>query len=417
MTAAIAALTFTSCSQDDDAANADDVATGQPAVLAIDGGENYIDLTTAADADWQIVDCPKWIVPVASSGLASDTIRIYVESNHRLPLRTGDIIVRYANGKTRTTRAEQDNTQSQPNLQRSFAVGWGFDVRTYNDSRGLRDQLFSIQRIMKDNDDALRRDERSASNRIDFFYGDDASDLEKNMKGSLTIDGKFKVFSLDLQANFGMSAINNSKRIFSWIRDHCTEYVTYFNNVDFKTAQKTTNENPNGWFTTDFATLRKEIIDSDGSQESIEKLINNYGTHFVTVAEVGGCCDYYFSSVFDNSQSKIDVQAALTFSYQSKFKLTADATYANDLKQMSNETIERFSVKGGNSVDLTNKVFTGAAGEEAMSEWKHSIKNKLELLNFKLRPITILFPTDIATKIRAYTDRLYYADNPVTRAE
>lgn len=408
MTAAIAALAFAACSQDDEVGNA---ATAQPAVLTLGGGDDYIDLTTDAEADWQIVECPEWITPVNDSGTAADAIRLYVESNRRHPLRTGNISVRYANGETLTTRAEQDNTQPKADLRRSYATGWGFDIRTYNDSRGLRDQIFNIERILKNQKNAFVRSEPSTSNHIEFYYGDDASDLMNDMKGSLSIDGKFKVFSLDLQASFGSTAINNSKRIFSWIRDKSPEYVTYFNNVDFAAAQK------KGWFTTDFAALRDSIIKSDGSDETISQLIDNYGTHFVTRAELGGCCDYYYSSVYDNSEKNLNVQATLTFAYQSKFKLNASADYSNDLKDMSQETIENFSVKGGNSVELTTKVYAGTVTSKDMEEWKLSIRDngKLELLNFDKSPITLLFPRNIAKKITNYTDRLYYSDIPVTR--
>ncbi len=393
----------------------------QPEVLLLDGGSDYVTLAKGEPTDWQILECPAWITPVSHKGTSSDDIRLYFESNTRTPVRQGDIIVRYANGTTYTTRASQDD---KPDMRRSYAVGWGFDIRTYNDSRGLRDQIFNIQRILADEPWAYSNMRKTGS-ALSFYYGDDASDLQNDMKGSLNIEGKFKVFSLDLKANFGMKELNNSKRIFSTIRGRYAERMININ-ADLKKAQK------KNWFTTDFADLRQRIINSKGSDETIKELLDNYGTHFVRNAELGGCYDYYYSSVYDNSQNNLNVEAALSFAYAQKFKLDAKANYSSELSQMSNEVIEKFSVKGGDNVWITNLVFSGAIDSLSTDKWKETLdEGRLELLWFDTTPIWKLFPNgydissgsvsydaenDIAKKSESYCDRIYYYDIPVTRA-
>ena len=74
------------------------------------------------------------------TGTAADAIKVYVESNSLTPLREGDIKVVYTNGVTRSVTTRQSDEQPEWSLQRSYAVGWSFDIRTYNDSCGLRDQ-------------------------------------------------------------------------------------------------------------------------------------------------------------------------------------------------------------------------------------------------------------------------------------
>lgn len=387
-------------------------AATQPTVLTLDGGSDYVSLTKGEQADWKITNCPEWVTPVAMSGEATDTIRLYIESNRQLPLRQGNITVRYGNGKTHTTRAEQNDSQPALDMRRSYAAGWGFDVRTYNDSRGLRDQIFNIQRINQYDDD-IYRSEISRATDTKFFYGDDASDMQNDMKGQLSIDGKFKVFSLDVQASFGMNAINNSKRIFSWIRDITGERVVYLNALDPGKAQE------KELFTTDFKKLRQEIIKSQGSDATISRLVNNYGTHYITKAELGGCYDYYYSSVYTNSSNSLNVEATLKFAYNKKFNFNADAAYENSLKDLSNEVIEKFSVKGGDNIDITNKVYAGNISTTDTDNWKKSLREgkKWELLTFTLTPISVLFPNDIAEKIDNYMDRLYYSETPITRSE
>jgi len=405
-------------SKDDSLLENGNAAIGQPELITLDGGSDYIELANGEQAAWQIVDCPDWMVPVAEQGSVNDVIRIYVESNRRLPLRTGNITIRYANGKKHVTRADQNDEQPVIDMRRSYAAGWGFDVRTYNDSRGLRDQIFNIQRVLAFDDD-LYRNERAASTYINFYYGDDASDIQDNMQAKLNIDGKFKVFSLDLKASFGMSALNNSKRIFSWIRDVTCERVVYLNNLDLYDAQEPNPDDPSmTLFTADFAQMRKEVIESNGSDAAIKGLIDHYGTHFVKYAELGGCYDYYYSSTFDNSENSIDVNATLNFAYQKKFNFTGSANYEDQLKQMDQETIEKFSVKGGDNVDITSKVFAGTITMNDTDAWKKSLSEgqEWELITFSLTPISRLFPSDTAGKIDNYLERLYYAEIPVTRS-
>ena len=414
---------FTSCSDEQDAQSQESLMQ-QPEVLTLDGGSDYVTLARGEQANWQIVECPEWMTPVSKQGSSSDDIKLYFESNNRVPLRQGDITIRYANGKTHTTRAAQNDQPSQ-DMRRSYAVGWGFDIRTYNDSRGLRDQIFNLQRILETSPSAYSN-VISKGTDLNYYYGDDASSMQNDMKGKLNIDGKFKVFSLDLQANFGMNELNDSKRIFSTIRGRYGERKLDIN-ADLEDIQK------HDWFTVDFSKLRKEVIESSGSDATIKKLIDRYGTHFVMSAELGGYYDYYYSSIFDTSSSDINVEATLKFSYAQKFKFEGSANYSNELSQMNNEVVEKFSVKGGDNIWITNLVFTGAVTMADTDTWRKSLENgKLELLWFSSTPIWKLFPDgyifegseykgydqslDIASKIKSYCDRLYYSEVPVTRS-
>ena len=117
----------------------------QTPLLSLDGSSGYFTLDNAEGQAWTVTDCPAWITPVAMQGDATDSLKFYIESNTRTPLRQGNIVVRYANSRAVTTRADQTNIPVSRDLRRSYGVGWGFDVRTYNDSRGLRDQIFSLE--------------------------------------------------------------------------------------------------------------------------------------------------------------------------------------------------------------------------------------------------------------------------------
>lgn len=398
-----------------------------------DGTSGYFYLENSQGQAWTISDCPAWITPCATQGTAADAIKLYIESNTRTPLRRGDIVVRYANGVSTTTRAEQDNTQTSRDLRRSYSVGWGFDVRTYNDSRGLRDQIFSLEKL-DEKHPGMYHNESSTSINASFYYGDDASDLQSDINAKMQLDGKFGMFSLDLKANFGMSSVSNSKRIFSWLRDYTAERLVYLDNPDYFTMLTTMP------FTHDFITARDNVIKyahTEQADEYIRQLIDYYGTHFIARASLGGCIDYYYSSVFNNSEGTLDVEAALKMEYANKFKLEGDAKYKDEMKAMDNETIEKVVVKGGDAIDYTSAIMNGDAKDPALKctdKWKASLSDdrKWELIQFELTPISELFSDgyyfengelvydeskDVKTIVDAYLDRLYYIDLPLTRAD
>lgn len=379
--------------------------------LFINGDCNIYEIADNKGEKWSITDAPKWITPVATEGNIGNAIRIYVESNSQ-GLREGTIVIAYGSGKTRSVSVSQSNEKSASSIQRTYAAGWSFDVRTYMDFRGLKEQIINTQKL-NDYDDDMYRVESNKSSHIDFYYGESGSEMSDDMNAKLDIDGKFNSFSMDLQASFGKSALNNSKRIFSRIRASYQECVVYINQFDPIDAQD------EELFTVDFADTRRKVIESNGSDEAIRLLIDHYGTHFVISASLGGFYDYFFSSVVENMNDLLNVEAAINLGFANKFKLEGDAKYKDDLEKLNKERIEKFAVKGGDAISLSMAVEDGSINQTTTDTWLKSLVDdcRYELLNFQLIPLSLFFPDDIADKINDYTDRMYYREIPVTRSE
>lgn len=395
-----------SCSESEEFVETPDLAKK----IEFNGNCDVYSLNNSENASWTVVDAPEWITPVKYSGGVQDTIKVYVESNS-FANRDGVVSIKYSNGETISTRVTQTTEQSETSLQKAYAVGWSFDVRTYMDSRGLREQVFNSQKI-NEYDDEMYTISTNTMSRTQYFFGESAQELSDDMSGKLNLNGKFDSFSLNLQGSFGKSAINNSKRIFSWIRGIYPEKIVYLFQFDPSDAQKY------DLYTTDFKKMRNEVINSNGSDETITKLIERYGTHYVQLSYLGGCLDYYYSSVTENIDENLDVKAAINFGFQEKFGLKGDAKYKDSFSNLSNEIIEKFSVLGGNSLELTNAIASGTAKDSLVKVWIESFKSvdKMELLDFQLAPLSNLFPADIKAKIDNYTNRMYYKDIPVTRS-
>lgn len=383
--------------------------------MQINGNCEIYSLENEEGEAWSLVSDSEWIVPVKSSGEPSDKIEIYVESNSTCD-RAGEVTIEYANGITKSTIVQQDTTHTQASLQKSYAVGWGIDITTYMDSRGLKDQIFNTQRVINANPQYLLN-EKTTMQHILEFYGDSYATLNEDINASLSTDIKVSAFELNLKGNFGNNALKDSKRFFSWMRGIYSEQRVDISNVDLMAAYE------DSLLTKDFAEQYQEVIDAKASDASIRNLINRYGTHIVTISYLGGYLDYFYSSSTEKIDETLDINGAISCGYNEMFKIDGGGGYNETYNSLKSEMIEKFSVKGGDAIELTNKVVTKDLKKEDLEAWLKSVQGanaasgKLELINFEIQPISALFPPDESIAIDNYMVRvLYYGNVSVTRA-
>lgn len=383
--------------------------------MQINGNCEIYSLENEEGEAWSLVSDSEWIVPVKSSGEPSDKIEIYVESNSTCD-RAGEVTIEYANGITKSTNVQQDTTHTQASLQKSYAVGWGIDITTYMDSRGLKDQIFNTQRVINANPQYLLN-EKTTMQHILEFYGDSYATLNEDINASLSTDIKVSAFELNLKGNFGNNALKDSKRFFSWMRGIYSEQRVDISNVDLMAAYE------DSLLTKDFAEQYQEVIDAKASDASIRNLINRYGTHIVTISYLGGYLDYFYSSSTEKIDETLDINGAISCGYNEMFKIDGGGGYNETYNSLKSEMIEKFSVKGGDAIELTNKVVTKDLKKEDLEAWLKSVQGanaasgKLELINFEIQPISALFPPDESIAIDNYMVRvLYYGNVSVTRA-
>lgn len=414
-----ATLTATfSCTSNEDLADSPALADQ---TLSLDGNCDFYTIANTENADWQIVECPAWITPVAMQGSASDEIKIYVEENNRPEaVRQGDIKLQFSNGSTRAVDTHQSNTRAESKknaiYQRSYATGWSFDIRSYSDSRGIREQIFNIQKMLSDNPTIYAFKTEGAEAKVtDLYYGEDATKLQNDINGKLSITGKYNSFTGELSGNFGKSTLNDSRRIFSWVRTRVGKISAFLRQTDPDDLQEA------GWFTMDFAQTRDTLIEAQKRgydlKPYIKKLIGNYGTHVVLSATLGGSYDYFYSSVVDKNTDVLDIKGAINFGFEQKFNIQGEGKYKDSFEKMNSEAVEKFYVKGGDAIALARSVELQSK-DDAVGAWEASLddSSKYELMEYQLTPIAAFFPEEVSEAISNYVDELYYLEMPLTRA-
>lgn len=201
LTLAMCLLCFVSCSDSEDYAKTTEVAEA----MKINGDCDVYSLANTESETWSIVESPGWITPVSLNGDATEEIKLYVESNSRAE-RNGVVTVKYSNGKIISTNVTQTTEQTSKLFQKSYAIGWGLDITTYMDSRGLKDQILNTQKVIKTLGEEYIQYENSKSSEQIIFYGEDYESLSDNLNAQFAGDVKVAAFELGLKGQFGNKA-------------------------------------------------------------------------------------------------------------------------------------------------------------------------------------------------------------------
>lgn len=414
---AMAMLAVVSCSseQDDFTGNGVESTDNQ---LIITGDCAIYEVANPTGAGWHITSVPDWITPVAASGAKSEKIMLYVESNTVDP-REASVEVRYDNGASRAIAVTQSTEQTGLSLQRANAVGWGIDVRTHRDSRGLTDQIFNAQKVLAYYRKGISNEVYTHTD-ITMCYGSSYEEFQGAIAAALHIDIPGDAFSLDLEGAFGKNTLRQSNRAFSWARERFDERRVAFELDPVEAAM-------GGTLTADFQKQFDEVVKSNGSDESIRNLIDRYGTHYVKTAYLGGYLDYYYSYEHSEMSDDMKIEGTLKCAFNEKFSLNGDVTFKDNLEMLSETAVESFRVMGGDAMWLTNLVVAGKQSQEALDKWAATLNvdaglnASIELIDFELNSISDLFMgysgEGIPAKINNYINRtLYYSTVPVTRS-
>jgi hypothetical protein len=131
--------------------------------------------------------------------------------------------------------------------------------------------------------------------------------------------------------------------------------------------------------------------------------------------------DYFYSFEITEETIKDSIDAALNVSYENKFGIHGHVNLGEDKEFVNSGKIEKFFVRGGDAMSITNIIASGEMDESTVPDWQKTLvdEKKYELVTFNVSCIATLFPDDadnnISGKIRDYITRvMYYGNMAVT---
>lgn len=341
-----------------------------------------------SNGDWEIETTGDWFYVFPKSGKGNKTVKIAVFENEQDERRTGSInIYSTSSSVVQTIQIGQKgvldyNLMDGPTGKRSrkdLAIGFGYDTRmSYASSDAVKIQILRTAEMQ---DTGLFVINSPGGDYIEkTITGSSLKNLAENLSASLQFKWKYCGFKGEVEAGFGKGTTENE------FNEYAITYIeSQMRDVSVNTDLLDLRKN---WL----AENAKEAINGEDpyyqGEEGIKNLLDNFGTHLIIKAQLGGRLRYNLKVDVSKVTGYYDINAYVKSSYKNIFTKTEaslDAEIQESYEKNKANTSLSFSVNGGETLLLTNSSDKGA-----VDKWKQSLnfdfedyeKNNVALIGF-----------------------------------
>lgn len=377
--------------------------------LHIGGFPTDGNFTLGTDADW---------LRIESDTLAADGyVDIWVDENEDMQGRTAQLTLSNIDNPQQSGTIELyqmglgDNGANAADMNplSDFRLGWGMNAfLEYQNSNSIKKKIFDLNQLTKlDSEDGFQSVHEVIRGRADFSVEtafsekEMAATLTKKMEKSFSFLGVKKTMKRFSQ----VSTNSQADRLYMYARMSKTVATR---SIDMGAIEYILEKTPAAQlpFSEEFRTAYNQIVSATNDaqqQKAIVNMLNDFGTHMVIEANIGGMIDYV--ATFDRSRTQqlevvAEEQSKRVFGKQSS---SSSQTVTSSLKS-SISADGAIQIKGGDKqcrTKLQNSIKNlntwDVIPADLLQDWYSSIvykaddKNSLDLVDFKLFPIWNLF--------------------------
>lgn len=409
ITGLIVSILLTSCSDDNEIW----IKTELPKdtdISLLDIWSYEVPFQVQSNGDWKIETTGDWFYIFPKSGKGDATVQICVLENETEERQTGTITLSTNNSSVvQTLKIGQKcisdygltGMLDNKNTTKKYAVGYGYDTRKeYASPDAVKIQIVRWKEM--DTEDLIALNAGSASFYERTVTGSSLEELSQSLSANLKFKAKYCGFRNEVKSTFKGSTTDNefNEYAISYIEYKVTDIIL---NTDIANIRK--------YWLTDAAreAINGESGDYKGT-DGIRKLFDNYGTHLITKADLGGRLRYNLTVDVSKITGYYDIVAYMKASYSNAFissQASLDAEIQESYKQNKSHTSLSFKASGGNSSLLTDK-----SDKSAIEAWTKSVAEGYDDVNTN-KTALIGFGLDLEGLIPLYE----LADNPTRRNE
>lgn len=397
--------------------------------LSLNYYSDFYDLTVPDGLSWEITSCPEWVSPEQMTGDSGTDICIYVSTNIGDMSRTGELKISCPDKTVTYTLAQMSRSDHDENsiivsnkaLMKTYGVGYGVNVfkdgkqSKYNLCSGVVDPTKLIKALNEfDESDALYEENQYYS-RTESHIGNKTSDISTSLSVGAGIDLDISGFKASIEGKFTQNESTHEEFAYALRQIQHIVGSRYLRAGVLRTfAQKGVDV-----FEYDMTKLMSRIKDNPGDKNSINMLVDTYGTHVVVHGLLGGELELALEMRSSEKISETDIHAALDLS-ASVINAQGSVDMGEKEEAISQNTKISFRSYGGTNL------FTFAPGssfEDVLKEtmradklnaWVAKIKEQeqLSLVDIGTCPIYDLMPTPEARDaVRNYIVNDYQKKN------
>jgi hypothetical protein len=405
MALAIAVVTLAACSSSDDASKyVADVTLPSgtektaDADILVEAGAHEFTLNIKTEGEWKAESDSRFMYCKTESGKGNATVTVAVQDNESSDRKTGHILITFPGheSENKTITVEQkylgDYGDNGANIKRGnqvYAVGYSYDTTgEWASPNSVKKQVFDTNRLIEL--EALSLGPVQMSLRNNTVTGSTMSEISDKLSAKASVKGSYAGFTGEVGASFNMSHAESSNY----------EYAITYLDYTISRAQLTMS----------LGTLKTKYMMDDAyraingldphyssdlpNKLGIKRLIDDYGTHVIMSADLGGRVRRKMEVDITKITSSYDINAYVEASYEGV--VDANAKVENDYKQSyesnRNAVDLNADVLGGVKKNADLLCSTGGFNKENLQNWQESVDSlNMALVNFDSQSLKPLY--------------------------
>lgn len=336
---------------------------------------------------WTATCESEWVTLSATAGSGSDYLHFEVTENTNPFARESLITIADAADPTQRARLrirqagynDEENATLTGDMQQKHRMGYGYDItKAYCD-----DQSFSPKPII-DYNEVVKQEEATGTiiitedrrhyQELEIFSGNTVTELcgelTKSMETKKTFAGCGKVTNntTDIYREKDIMQVYGLVRLKQLISSRTVDLAAL-------RSQATSDDSP--LFSPEFRGILAGI--KAGNEESLNKLINNYGTHLVVSADLGGCLELHTSVTRETSIEKEHSVTTVSRKIFGKNICSSSSTYDKYQSEIGIDYEADLSVIGGSDDTkkamlqaISNKKVVREISAKEINQWQAS---------------------------------------------
>lgn len=431
-------LLAVACSDDEPA---DDVLHAGSVTIYVDNNpwripaqaDRYSLYLESEGSGWTATCESEWLTLSATSGAGNDYLHFEVTENEKPFAREALITIADAADPTQRARLrvrqagynDEENATLTGDMQQKHRMGFGYDItKAYCDDKSFsKNPLLNYQEVVKWEEQTgvtIISEDRRHYQEVELFSGNTITELCGELTKSMTNKSTFAGCGKVTNSNTDIYKGKNIEQVYGFVR---LKQLISSRTIDLAALRSQVSSDDSPLLAPEFRGILAGI--KAGNQEALNRLIQNYGTHLVVSADLGGCLELHTAVAREQSVEKEhSVTTVSKKAFGATFKSTS-STYDSYQKEIGIDYEADLSIIGGS--DATKKAMMNAISNKKVvreitaneiSQWQASFnidpaaakdKYNVGMVGCRLVPIYELVndPTTrqrIAEKLASYTN-------------
>ncbi len=398
---------FAACSDDDIDIVAEVEVPAETDLTQLERWSYTIPFAIKSDSEWQIETKGDFFYVIPDKGTGNATIKICLVDNDTDVRNNGELNIIFPKDKSKNQviRIQQkskadysDNATTPDEGNKKWAVGYGYNASEgYADQFALRKAIFKMELLSSQGN--FVKGTVSTKMKTESFTGSSINELSNKLTAKAGLSGGFGSFKGELTTTFNTEHFSQSKyeyvmnyhrlKNLNLLIDNLSNYELATDTVigaDGKPASKYILKGA-------YDAINGLVPKYGNSDAGIRALIEEYGTHVVMSAHLGGCVRYSMTIDISQITDSYDLNAYAAASYKGVVDANAsvDNKFIESFKKNQKHCNIEVSIDGGSidtSLELGNE---GGFTQKNLLAWQKTVADNPTLVDFEEHSLVPLY--------------------------